>query len=198
MSDRVRKIVGEELYKQILTAGLKPEEFDLTKGLVPEAKLNEANNKIDGLNGKVSTYEKQLGETKELLRNSEEYKGKYDEMDAKYKADLQAKDKEIVDTKKRYLVESALTKEGAKHTKLLMSTIDLEKISVDGDNLIGFTDTINELKSGEYADLFSKTQNKGASDLDNTNTNNQNNDQPNDDSGKDKTEDQWLDIMKDY
>lgn len=160
MSERLKTKLGQEIYQKILDAGIKPEEVDLVEGWIPRARFNEINEKNKVLEGKVTTYEKQLGETKELLKNSEEYKTKYDDLDTKYKSDLAAKDKEILNTKKRFLGENQLVQAGAKHTKLLMSQIDWDKVSVEGDNLLGFNDYIESFKK-DFSDLFSVKETKG-------------------------------------
>lgn len=157
MSERLKKKVGEEVYQAILKAGVKPEEVDLVEGWIPRARFNEVNDKVKGLEGKVTTYETQLGETKELLKNSTEYKTKYDDLDTRYKADLAAKDKEIVNTKKKFLGENQLVAAGVKsqNAKLLMGQIDWDKVSVEGDNLLGFNDYVESFKK-DYSDLFAK------------------------------------------
>lgn len=176
MSERLKAKLGTELYQKILDAGIKPTEVDLVEGWIPKTRFNEVNDKVKGLEGKVTTYEKQLGDTKELLKNSEEYKTKYDELDVQYKADLALKDKEIVNTKKRFLGENQLVQAGAKHTKLLMSQIDWDKVSVEGDNLLGFNDYIDSFKK-EFTDLFSVKGTKGtASGKGQTGTNTSGND----------------------
>ena len=171
MSERLKKKIGEELYNKVIAAGIKPEEVDLVEGWIPRTRFNEVNDKVKGYEGKVATYEKQLDDTKKLLAGSEEYKTKYEALDTQYKTDLAAKDKEIVNTKKRFLGENQLVQAGAKHTKLLMSQIDWDKVSVEGDNLLGFNDYIDSFKK-DFSDLFSVKETKGtASGKVQTNTN---------------------------
>ena len=54
---------------------------------------------------------------------------------------------------KRFMVESKLRESGAKHTSLLMKDIDLETITVENDNLLGFESIIEGLKTN-YGDMF--------------------------------------------
>ena len=153
MSERIKQKLGDELYNQIIEKGLKPNEFDLLDGHIPRTRFNEINDKFKASNEKIATYEQQLLETKKLLDESAEYRTKYSTLEQKYSSDLASKDKELQDISKRFLVEQHLTKEGAKHTKLLMKEIDLDKLTIEGENVLGLTDTIKELKTN-YSDLF--------------------------------------------
>lgn len=153
MSDRVKAKIGEELYNQILAAGLKPSDFDLLDGFIPRTRFNEVSDKFKTSNEKILTYEQQLAETKKLLDESTEYKSKYSELETKYSTDLANKDKELSNISKRFLVEQHLTKQGAKHTKLLMKEIDLDGLTIEGENVLGLDKTIKDLKTN-YQDLF--------------------------------------------
>lgn len=160
MSERIRSKIGEDLYNKVVAAGLKPEEFDLLDGFVPRARLNEQTGKVTALQGKIESYEKQIGETQTLLKGSEELKGQYSQLQEKYQADLALKDKEITNVLKKSLFKEHLVKEGAKHIDLLMNQVNFETISVDNNNLIGGADVITKLKT-DYSDLFIKTEVKG-------------------------------------
>lgn len=209
MSERLKAVIGEDLYKKLLEK-VKAEEVDLTKDLIKkeklteiETKLEEANNNLSNLQSKFDRTEKQLKDTENILSENKDLKIKYDDMDKKYKEDLEIQNtkyqKEISDTKKRYLIENLLTKEGAKHTKLLMNTIDFDKISIEGENLLGFNDILNDMKTGEYKDLFIQQRNESG----NSDQNNQNNQGDNtlldnlNLSNDDRTENQWLERFKD-
>lgn len=162
MSERVKQKIGEELYKKILDAGIKPEEFDMLEGYIPRSRFNEATGKASAMQSKIESYEKQIKDTQLMLDNHSELKGQYSELQNKYQADLEAKDREISNVLKSSLVKESLTKEGARHVDLLMKNIDLEKLSLDNGNLIGISDTMTKLKT-DYADLFEekKTSSNG-------------------------------------
>ncbi len=127
---------------------------------VPRTDLNDLKSKLESNEGKIKSYEKQIEETKTLLKGSDELKEQYGQLTAKYQEDLQKKDKEILNVRKTSLIKEALTQAGGKHLKLLMKEIDLDKITLDNDNLIGLNDTIDTLKK-DYEDLFVTKQPKG-------------------------------------
>jgi hypothetical protein len=158
MSEAIKKLLGDELYNQVLEkSGLKSSEFDLLKNYIPKSRFNEVNEIKKQLEGKVTDFETQLNNTKKMLSDNEDYKNKYSELETKFNDTIAHKDKEITNISKMAIVESELMKAGAKHTNLLKREIDLESLKLDGDSLIGITDTINKLKT-DYNDLFKTTK----------------------------------------
>lgn len=157
MSERINKLLGDELYKAVKEKiGDKP--FDLLDGFIPKSRYDEVSEKNKVYSEKVSTYEKQLEATKALLKDTEEYKTKYSELDKTYKNTLKAKDTELTNVTKRFLVKDTLSKSGAKHVDLLMKQIDLDKLLVDNDKLVGIDEVITGLKT-TYGDLFVEQKN---------------------------------------
>jgi hypothetical protein len=159
MSERLKAKIGEELYSKILETGIKENEFDLIDGFIPRSRFNEVNEKLKATEGKITSYESQLNETKTLLKDSDDLKAKYSELENKYSNDLKLKDKEITNTTKKFMIENTLVKEGAKHTSLLIKEIDLDKLSIEGENILGLKEVVESLKTN-YSDLFTKTETK--------------------------------------
>lgn len=157
--DTLKKLKADDNYKNNF------KEVD-EKGYMPKSRFKEINDKLKASEEKNNTYVEQLDETKKMLEGSEEYKNKYEELNNKYDSDIQAKDKEIINTSKRFLIDQKLRDAGAKHTSLLMNQIDLEKISIENGNLLGFDSELDGLKK-DYDDLFVKTNT-------NSNSNNSN------------------------
>jgi hypothetical protein len=155
VSEKIKNKIGEELYNQVLAKGLKPEDFDLVNdgSWISKPKFNEVNNKLKATEDKITTYESQIKDYDKLVSTNKELKGNYDDLKEQHTNDLAAKDKEILNVSKRFMVESKLRESGAKHTSLLMKDIDLETIIVENDNLLGFDSVIEGLKTN-YGDMF--------------------------------------------
>ena len=155
MSEKIKNKIGEELYNKVLEKGLKPEDFDLVNdgSWIPKPRFNEVNNKLKATEDKVKTYENQIKDYDKLVSTNKELKGNYDSLKEQHENDLAAKDKEILNVSKRFMVESKLRESGAKHTSLLMKDIDLEKITVENDNLLGMDPILEGLKTN-YGDMF--------------------------------------------
>jgi len=172
MSDKIKNKIGEELYNKVLEKGLKPEDFDLVNdgSWIPKPRFNEVNNKLKATEDKVTTYENQIKDYDKLVSSNKELKGNYDSLKEQHTNDLAAKDKEILNVSKKFMVESKLRESGAKHTSLLMKDIDFEKITVENENLLGMDPILEGLKTN-YGDLFvTKQTNNNTSQSNNTNT----------------------------
>jgi hypothetical protein len=177
MSKRIEEQIGSELYNQIKEK-LGDKSFDLLDGWVPRNELNKKAETLKVYEDKVLSYEKQLEATKNMLKDTEEYKNKYSQLENTFKDTLKAKDTELTNVTKRFLVKDTLSKSGAKHVDLLMKQIDLDKLSVDNDKLIGIDEVVTS-----YSDLFTET-NKTSTDDKKGNK------------GKDKDNNEWGDLFK--
>jgi hypothetical protein len=178
VSEKIKNKIGEELYNQVLAKGLKPEDFDLVNdgSWIPKPRFNEVNNKLKATEDKITTYESQIKDYDKLVSTNKELKGNYDSLKEQHTNDLAAKDKEILNVSKRFMIEKKLGEAGAKHTSLLMKDIDLETITVENDNLLGFDSVIEGLKTN-YGDMFVTKQTTNNTNQSNNNlggTNNEN------------------------
>jgi hypothetical protein len=156
----IKELLGEELFKQVKEK-IGSKELIINDGnFIPRQRFNEVNDELKTTKEKVVSYEGQLAKTKDLIKDNEEFKTKYSELEDKFKVEVQNKDKEISNITKRSMVKEKLITSGAKHVSLLMKEIDLEAIELDKDNLKGFDDVLGKLKT-DYDDLFIKSSNKG-------------------------------------
>ena len=163
----LEKLKADENYKN----DIKVDDSIDEKNFITKSRFNEINDKYKAETEKSKTLQKQVDETKTMLEGSEEYKTKYESLNEKYSNDIQLKDKEIANTSKRYLLDQKLRESGARHTRLLMKEIDLDKITVENDNLLGFDSTLESLKK-DYSDMFeikksTNNVNTGNNNLDN-------------------------------
>ena len=153
MSDRIKTKIGEELYNQIIQKGIKSNEFDLVDGWIPKQRFDEKNKEVKLLNEKIEQYTAKGVELDKLLKDNTDLKSQYETLNTKYLEEISCKDKEILNITKSSKVESKLKDAGAKFSDLLMTKIDLEKLTLDNGNLIGLDEVVTDLKS-KYSDLF--------------------------------------------
>jgi len=158
MSEKMKAIIGEELYAQVKEKMGKV-SFGEYDGFVPRARLNEQIDKLKATEEKIVSYEKQMVDTKNLIKDSEEFKVKFADMETKFKGDLEGKDKEITNILKKSLVKESLVAAGAKHPDLLMKQVSMDAMTLDNGKLLGMADTMESLKK-EYSDLFVAKVNK--------------------------------------
>ncbi|WP_281829477.1 phage scaffolding protein [Lactobacillus amylolyticus] len=143
-------IEGDNLEKIMAEYGKShTESADLQKKV---ADLTEQNS---SLQAQIDDRDKQLTEIKRSAGDNEELKNKIKSLqDANKQAaeDYQAK---LAEQSKESKIELALRDAKAKNPKAVKALLDLSKVSVDGDNLIGFNEQIEKIKETD-AYLFQK------------------------------------------
>lgn len=110
-----------------------------------DSKLSDLNNQVDTYKGQVSDRDKQIKDLSSAAKDNEELKAKFAnaqkeiaESDKKYKAQL-------LDQKKNFAIQQALTKAGAYNNKAVMAIMDMDQISVDDKgNILHVDDAIKQ------------------------------------------------------
>lgn len=184
MSDRLKKLFGDDFYsemeKKAKEGNVKIKDIDIIpNNYVPINRFNEVNNEC-------KIYETQKKEVENLLKsvnaeNLNDVVNNFNKMIENHKLELEKKDLEIINNTKSTMIKEYLTNQGAKHTDLLMKSINLDDIKIDGNQLIGISDITKSLKES-YKELFiekTTNTNKPPKNTDNNNNNN-NNDSGND------------------
>jgi len=148
----------------LLEIGLTEDQADkvlelyekLAQNFVPKEKLDEVITEKEQLSTSLKERDKQLKDLQASTGDNETLKKQLEEAIAKNKADTEAAAVELSTYKKNNAIDLALMKFGAKNPKTVKVLLELEKISLDGENIIGLNDQLEALKvSDEY--LFDNT-----------------------------------------
>lgn len=153
MSDRLKEKLGEDLYKQVLEKGIKASEIDLVDGWIPKQRFDDKIKENKILSDKIKDFEKKDLEVEKLLKDNKDLKKSFDDLNASTKVELENKDKQISNITKISKAENKLRSEGAKYPDLLMSKLNLDSLTIDGENLIGLDDAVKKLKD-DFSDMF--------------------------------------------
>ena len=122
---------------------------ELPKHFKPAKEFNEINEELKNVKGENKT----LKESQENIQKEyENYK-----KGSISQADYEAKKKEIEDNSKAEIekvkleskIDLAISNAKAKNVKSVKANLDLEKIKLDGDKLLGFDDQIEALKESD-------------------------------------------------
>jgi hypothetical protein len=163
----------KELLMEIAKLGVPQEQIDkinaaceeeMTKaleGYVPKIKLEEAETEKSQLLATIKERDGQLAALQASAGDSEEIATLRTELAAaiaKNETDKTTAAAEMSAYKKDNAVNMALAQAGAKNPKAVKALLDLEKMSLDGDNLIGFADQLEGLKTSDPY-LFENTPN---------------------------------------
>lgn len=142
---------------------------ELPKHFKPAKEFNEINEELKVIKGEKKTLEDDKKKIEDEYNNFK--KGSISQ------ADYETKKKEIEDNSKAEIekvrleskIDLAINNAKAKNVKSVKANLDLDKIKLDGDKLLGFEDQIEALKKSD-AYLF-EIDNKVNKGLDDTNLN---------------------------
>ena len=116
---------------------------------MPKEKLEESQKENEQLQNTIKERDTQLEELKTNTGDSKELKKQLEEAIAKNKADAEKAQADFAAYKKENALTMALLKSGAKNTKAVLALLDTDKISLDVDNLLGFNDQVEKLKTSD-------------------------------------------------
>lgn len=138
---------------------------ELPKYFKPAKEFNEINEELRVVKGEKKTLEDDKKKIEDEYNNFK--KGSISQ------TDYEAKKKEIEDNSKAEIekvrleskIDLAINNAKAKNVKSVKANLDLEKIKLDGDKLLGFDDQIEALKKSDaYLFEIDKSVNKGLDD----------------------------------
>lgn len=128
--------------------------------------IKEKADKVDTLESQIEDYQTQIAERDKQLKDLSKKANGNEELQQQIK-DLQTAndeaqkdfEKKLEHQKKESRIELALKDAGARNPKIVKAQIDLDKVSVDGDNLVGFNEQLDSLKESD-AYLFGEEEPK--------------------------------------
>ncbi|KXG78279.1 phage scaffolding protein [Thermotalea metallivorans] len=164
----LKELLGEELYNQIAAAlkGKGPDGKDLEVAVIndgsyfPKAKFDEINEERKELKSQLEERDKQLKELKVKVQGNEELTAKIVELENLNKQTKEEYEAKMAALKKETAIELKLKDEKAKNVKAVRALLDLDKVNLDGDNLIGLDEQLKALKEKESY-LFGEDTLKG-------------------------------------
>lgn len=137
--------LDEEIAKKVLEAHKEA----IKDNYVPIARFNEVNEEKKELKSQLDDRDKQLQELKVKAAGNEELTAKITELEELNKQTKEEYENKIAALRKETAIELALKDEKAKNIKAVKALLDLEKVSLDGDNLIGLDEQLKGLKESD-------------------------------------------------
>lgn len=122
------------------------------EGYVTQTQYDEVILERDGLTTTLGERDAQLANLQEAAGNSEEMEALRTELAnaiTKNELDNKTAAENLAAYKKDNAVNFALANAGAKNPKAVIALLDLSKVSLDGENLIGLTDQLEALKTSD-------------------------------------------------
>ncbi len=143
----------KELLEKHAKSTLTPEQFEeelnklLPETHIPKSVYNELNEKYKLIEKQKTDTDKLLADANKSLKDSEEFKGKYESLLAQQKTESENFKKELAEVKRGFAIESALEKAGSRNTKSVRALLDDSKIILGEDGkLVGLTEQLTQIK----------------------------------------------------
>lgn len=140
-------------------------DINEAKGKNNDEKVKELEAERDKLNQALSERDDQLAELKKSAEGNEELKSKIDELTSQNKEQLEQHQNEIKAIRKANAIESALKDANVHDVRAAMPYIDVDKVSLDDNGIIGLSEQIETLQNDENKKFLFKDTNvsiKGA------------------------------------
>lgn len=139
----LKTILGENYTEEI---DQKVSE-EIGKGFVSRSDFNTVNEAKKQLESQVGEYNTQLEELKKL--DPQKLQKQIEDLQAENKKATDDMNTMLAEYKLNSAVEIALAKSGAKNGKALKALIDMDKVKLDGDTLLGMEDQLKALKESD-------------------------------------------------
>jgi len=152
--------------EQLLAMGLTEEQatkvLEGYKGYVPQSRLNEVITERDNFKTQLTESNAQLDKIKKEAGDNEALKKQIED----FKTEAKAKDEEhqtkLTQLKTDNLLERELMTAGAKNIKAAKALLDMSKIKLDGEKLIGLKEQIEAQKTAEDSKFLYNEVSAGA------------------------------------
>ena len=151
MPKTLKELLGEDLYDQVKERIGTTEIIvvDPDNPMVPKRRLDEVIAERNRYKEMVEERDSQLADLKTWAKDNEVLKAQIAELQAKNKQATEDYEKQLKDQRFAFAIERAVAKADARNVKAVVALLDASKISLDGENLIGFDEQVAALKKSD-------------------------------------------------
>ena len=146
----------EEQAEKVLSANTEQ-----LKGFIPKARFDEVNNAKKQAEKDLSDRDKQLETLKNSTGDVETLKQTIETLQNENKAAMDKYNAELAEIKLAGAVDTALLGADALNVKAVKALLDMGKIKMDGDVLLGINEQIESLKKAEDSKMLFKAVETG-------------------------------------
>lgn len=151
MPKTLKDILGDDLYKQVKEklGDTEVTIVDSNDPMVPKRRLDEVIAERNRYKEQVEERDSQLAGLKTGAKDNEVLKAQIADLQAKNKQATEDHEKQLKDQRFAFAVERAVAKADARNVKAVVALLDASKISLDGENLLGFDEQVAALKKSD-------------------------------------------------
>lgn len=144
--------------EKLLSLGLTEDQataiLDGFKGYIPPERFNEVNEAKKRAEEMISEREKQIDSLKKSAGDGEALKAKIEQLQSENKAAKEKYESDIRDLKISNAVDAALNAAGAKNLKAARALLNMEGITLEGEEVKGVAEQIKALTSDESSSFL--------------------------------------------
>lgn len=122
---------------------------ELPKYFIPKDKYNEVAEAKKKLETDIQERDNQLEQLKNAAGNSEELKAQIGQLQAENQKAAEEWKAKMAQMQLDFAIEKALTTAKAKNAKAVKALLDMEKVKLDGEQLLGLDDQLKALKESD-------------------------------------------------
>ena len=142
----LKEKLGEELFNQVKEA-LGDTKIMVDDGnFIPKHRFDEVNETKKLLESQIKTKDKELKDLAKKFEGNEDLASELATMKANSKKMEDDYKKQIADMQLNHGMEAVFNENKVKDAKLIKALLDMDKIKLDGDKVIGLDDQITALK----------------------------------------------------
>jgi len=134
---------------------------ELPKHFIPKDKYNEVAEAKKKLEADLQARDAQLEQLKQAAGNSEELKAQIEQLQAENQKAAEEWQAKVAQMQLDFALERALTAAKAKNAKAVKALLDMDKVKLDGDKLLGLEDQLKEIQQSDPY-LFGETGKVGS------------------------------------
>lgn len=151
MPKTLKELLGEDLYDQVKERIGTTEIIvvDPDNPMVPKRRLDEVITERNRYKEQVAERDTQLADLGAKAKDHDTLRVQIADLQAKNKQAAEDYEKQLKEQRFAFAVERAVAKADARNVKAVVALLDKTKISLDGENLIGFDEQVAALKESD-------------------------------------------------
>ena len=122
---------------------------ELPKHFIPKDKYNEVAEAKKKLEADLTARDTQLEELKKAAGTSEELKAQIEQLQAENQKAAEEWQAKMAQMQLDFAIEKALAAAKAKNAKAVKALLDMEKVKLDGDQLLGIDDQLKAIQQSD-------------------------------------------------
>lgn len=151
MPKTLKELLGEDLYDQVKERIGTTEIIvvDPDNPMVPKRRLDEVIAERNRYKEQVAERDTQLADLGAKAKDHDTLRVQIADLQAKNKQATEDYERQLKDQRFAFAIERAVANADARNVKAVVALLDASKISLDGENLLGFDEQVAALKKSD-------------------------------------------------